>query len=219
MNQAVCSHLRFLVELQQSSQSGKCLLFMSLFVSHVILSIRWGGYSVEKSEREQQYSGKHLFTVYLFVSSEGDRCTLRRATLLRWPQEGAVKSKQTERAACSPRDWAHHQMIWGVRRSLMQRKIWRMLWKLRPWETGCRWLTWKWEPVVSWSALPLHCPYPGSWRSSVPGTQKCTSALFYRMWKKSYTDLITKLCPTFTLFQLCVWPIPIAEGNTWLFSS
>ncbi len=67
--QPVCFHLRLLVELQQSLQPGKCLLFMSLLLIHFILSIRCRGYSVEKPDREQQCpltNINKLFWVFCF---------------------------------------------------------------------------------------------------------------------------------------------------------
>lgn len=121
-------------------------------------------------------------------SSDIGRHTLRRAALPQWPQEGAVKSKQTGGGVCSLLEWAHRQMSWGVRKEVDVKRNRMKTWVRRLDDRSNR-LTWRWAPGVSWSALPLHCPYPGSWRWSGPGTQqyKSIKALCDACFNQSYT--------------------------------
>lgn len=62
--------------------------------------------------------------LFLFASNHSLLNTLRRPTLLHWPQGGAVMSKQTERAVCSLQESERHQWIWGGRKvSSCQKKL------------------------------------------------------------------------------------------------
>lgn len=168
-NRLASSHLRLLVELQYCFQSSECLLFLCLFLCHFILSIRGSRSSVDESEGndcKNIQANIHFLFVCLFVaSSNGDLPCEEQ--LSRSDSKGALwwVNKLKEMLIVF---WTEHIIRWSEEsKASCWKKNKKHYFRKITTENS---LTWKWEPEVSWSALPLHCLYPGSWRSSGPGT-------------------------------------------------